>query len=431
MTFRQSEKEAIKSLIYAIVKSKDTAVGAVLEKSGSELQELNPEFFNRQHFSDLKSALRRVENGNESISDLNFSLPEMEGTFKVHVDTSGGKRNRKYLVSVVYPDDYQSSDEAPISPDDAEANRSISELRGRKNDYPEDRMHIAAHIALLVNMRCYSVSQRKVSAKSRDDNPDIVGSYLSGSMSHRNSLEWAGRSAPKVTHFIGAEVKTVLATEGAIYSAIREARHNTRYFDRGYLIAMIERKLRRFALRMAEEYDVGLIVVDESAPWRSQILHQCPIRSDLGQIHNFVSRHQVDSTFKVLQEIHTALSNGRGIEDDLRMALNVCLSDQELWSIVPRLPESIQADLKVACDLNDASAQDTMRAFTEIVFGLLIDAYDESEFDDFESFRNSFHLISRSQQTGLFDVSRLVKGLKNFREAWAEELSVKIKEIQF
>ena len=64
MTFRQSEKEAIKSLIYAIVKSKDTAVGAVLEKSGSELQELNPEFFNRQHFSDLKSALRRVENGN-------------------------------------------------------------------------------------------------------------------------------------------------------------------------------------------------------------------------------------------------------------------------------------------------------------------------------------------------------------------------------
>lgn len=180
---------------------------------------------------------------------------------------------------------------------------------------------------------------------------------------------------------------------------------------------------------MAEEYDVGLIIVDESAPWRSQILHQCPLRIDNGQIHDFASRNYVETTFKILEEIQTALKSGKGVDDDLRMALTISLSDQELWSMIPRLPERIRQNLQ---NNNGGEVENTvMKAFAEIVFGLLLDAYEESEYDNFLDFVGYYDIINSQASHSIINKDSFSRHLNIVREEWNRGITTMTQEIVF
>lgn len=189
MSLSENEKDAIKKLTDAIITADRKVIKTDTPINGATILGINEKKFAQTDFNYLKSALRKQQNGEVNIADYSFSLDNIDGNFKLKINITGGKRNRGYLIEMTPPEGFI----FPKNEENSDVGQIEGEIAGqidqqRRNDNPEDRMHIAAHVALLVNLRCYSVSQQKTGVRSRDDNPDIVGAYLVGSTASPSSL---------------------------------------------------------------------------------------------------------------------------------------------------------------------------------------------------------------------------------------------------
>jgi hypothetical protein len=98
---------------------------------------------------------------------------------RLQATLSRGNRNRLYQFAlqeaIVEGGATSVGVEPNPTPQQAGADSSLKPgLNVGANDHPEDRQHIAAHIALLVHRKCLAFSLPKKSGGSREDNPDMV-----------------------------------------------------------------------------------------------------------------------------------------------------------------------------------------------------------------------------------------------------------------
>lgn len=371
----------------------EAAIIKLLEKSesffqgeyytGTKLQDI----FGEQWFTTFRDAVKHVTRGNASYQEV--SHPQGGNYYFLRVQTNGGRRNRTYLFELdevgpaINQEGYGSTgsnDGSHIEVEDSNPPASI-----RTNDYDEDRRHIAAHVALLMQLSCIGFSQKKTTKRGVDDNPDIVGIIRGSDNFDFQKLDWTNRPSAPGFMFVGAEVKILINNAGEAYSAIREARHNTRFFDSGYLISEIHPSIREEVVLLAEEYEIGVIAIDSVKPWLSTILHHCPPRRRQSPLWEYANREGTTSTFQQMRtkahdpEAFPAPNQGR-----LFYLLNMLFSDQENRSLVPRLPKRVQDALKFETGVS--FDQDTRDFFAKVAIGVMLDAYetaDESSIDDF------------------------------------------------
>ncbi len=121
----------------------------------------------------------------------------------------------------------------------------------------------------------------------------MVGIYLLGSSDDNEKIpDWLtkGTLPAKQYAVVGCEVKHRISTPGNLYLAIREARHNCRYFDEGWLIGEIADGLLEYARELGLEYNIGIIQLDAESVVNSQVISMPAQRTDRPRLGVFLGR---------------------------------------------------------------------------------------------------------------------------------------------
>lgn len=251
------------------------------------------------------------------------------------------------------------------------------------NDHPEDRIHVEAHIALLLARRCVGLSLPKVSgARSRgnavDANPDFVGVRAERSVAPLavELPEWIdSRQAPARHALIGAEFKASLNSAGELSRAIRQTLHNTRFFHEGWLVAPIPQPLYAEATLLGEEYNVGVISVFREPTTRHEILWTPRPRSSRLTFKDFAYRYESEELAEFCEKLEQCRRVAERLSDRVREDLiGQLVSDQRAESMVLRLPSTMVRSL--AASTHDAIERQDVEAYATVLRSALLDAYE-------------------------------------------------------
>ena len=346
----------------------------------------------------------------------------------IEVLVTGRKKGRRYsfLSDSLRPEELASAPRPPI-------------ITG--NDHPEDRAHVAVHLALLLTKRCVGLSLPKTGGavlrgNRRDQNPDFVGIAAAAErvmLGASRIPEWLAAEQPRARYtLVGAEVKPKIETETQLYDAVRQARHNCRYFDEGWLVAQVAQSLGGAARMLGEEYDVGILSFSDDPITRVEVLWMASPTRGRQRPTDFFARFdgpRLDELFGELEHCRRLADKiGVGAGFQLRLeALRQLLTNQRSDSMILRLPKSIQDSL-VGKEENGSQLQD-QEAVSAAVRAVLFDAYeyDSDEEDDLKTFVKKQDVGARLQRSSEFFSSRVrtlvLEELVKYPERTGKELT--------
>lgn len=304
----------------------------------------------------------------------------------IDVLTTGNKKGRRYTFAATE----RGAVDAGVEVAAAESTASISPRGG--NDHPEDRAHIAAHLALLLHRRCVAVSLPKTvgtrsrtnSATHQNDNPDIIGVARRRWEPTRATVEVPGwmTNAPRAEHLlIAAEVKPGAMVQNAsqLYWAMVEARHNTRYFDEGWLLAPIPEYLHANARALGEEYGIGVLSWLPTQVARADVLWIPATRDRSSDVRDYLSRMDADRARERVAELEGLRAQADRIEAPIRgWALERLLTNQLADSMLSRLPASVRETLR---DPSSRCWADDSQALVQAILDVALEHYDVDEVD--------------------------------------------------
>lgn len=336
------------------------------------------------------------------------SLAQDEGAIgQIGVSYEGTRRGRRYgFGDLEEPEDQVSQSEHP-QPIDAVG-----------IDHPEDRAHIATHVAMLLVRRCVGISMPNVSgARTRGNtahsNPDFIGVAIGRKFPPLGTLQvpqWVEATpASERDQMVAAEIKPSITSSGELSSAIRQARHNCRYFDEAWLVAQVARSLANEASELGEEYNVGVISADPEAVTRPEVLWTPRPTNNRATVREFLARYDQDS----LKQIFARIGRCREIAESLterrrEQVLLQLLTDQRADSLVTRLPQTIQDSLRQET-FSPVEERD-VDSFAAAVRSALFDAfeYDAPEESNPGDYLAQLNLLFLLDGAGI--VSRAVRG---------------------
>ncbi len=297
---------------------------------------------------------------------------EVQETGKISdysISYHGIKKARKYIFQDIPSKSEYVSPSVPLEV----PNQILS------NDNPEDRSHLYAHVALLFQKGALAVSLPKKTGGKVNDNPDMIGLHLVSYSNKNDSTviipNWMSSEKKKnIVIVFGCEVKPYLFSDTDIYNAIVEARHNSRYFDQAWLLSQIHNDKIELARELGEEYNVGVISWNNIWPSRSDVVWQPSSQKSTKNNIDYFSRESVKSLslLTTIEQLYNEIKD-EAISKKSQYALKAFFTDQDLESLIRRLPISIRDVLKSGNNGEDPSIQ----AFVNLVEFIFMDSYQE------------------------------------------------------
>jgi hypothetical protein len=381
--------------------------------------------------SDLVTSLKALigeEAAWESFNAIRSAAESGTPIGDVRISFFGNKRGRRYTFA-----NLGVSVESPHA-DTGSGARNADEDGPTANDHPEDRAHLAAHIALIQKRRCIAVSMPKLAGRRRgadpshNENPDIVGVVVarrSAMPSIRSEVPaWLASSTRRETAItIGAEVKPVTTNGNELYWAVVEARHNSRYFDEAWLISQVPSSLHADARDLGEEYNVGILSCIPGM--QSDVLWSPLRRTGTRNIGDFFSRFGASDAEQRISELKRCHELATELPHTLRRAaLEQLVSNQLSTSLVRRLPYSLQQNLK-SQQLGGSAGSD-LDAFCQGVVDLFLDAYQHDADEDatISQYWRELQLREALQKLGDLVTPKAINKVRELLEVGAREMSV-------
>lgn len=250
----------------------------------------------------------------------------------------------------------------------------------RRNDHPEDREHVAAHVALLMRLQSAAISLPKKIGSGREENPDMLA-VVSSELPECPLPEWLKRDQRRPL-LLGCEVKAAVLARLALFDAIRETRHNSRYFDQSWLLAPISPGLSAEARELGEEYDVGIISWPQGNPVDSEVLWTPSTRRGTKCMEDFFVRLDADARRRLVASLERVRTRAESLGRNhtvCEWAIRWMLAEDE-QSIVRYLPDSIQAclnpDEETESSIEPQIQTWDIESFASVVVGLASKSFD-------------------------------------------------------
>jgi hypothetical protein len=248
-----------------------------------------------------------------------------------------------------------------------------------RNDNPEDWMHLAAHIAMMLVNRSACISMPKLStrgSKNKFKNVDMIGMTL-------KKIE--GKS---LECHLCIEVKAAIENHSDLIDAILQSMHGGRDYNESWLVAPISSELHQDAKELGQEYGVGIIAIDESYPAMPLFLSNPRFRA--GDKRESILDVLSDDAGKVLREKENWLKEtSKSLSDQpsslIEIALNSFTSDQNNESIYIHLPSQVQNALR-----SGNATEKQKITFSDLILNLLKIGYDNEAPE--EATRKDFYL---------------------------------------